>query len=142
MCYNCYIVMNMYSRGSRYSSYSGATLQFNASLTVMLTNSPVEQVLKRLYSDFSKQNYFTFAYMSTAIGIGIPLNVRMQLLPHQSTEQLQLDLDLFFYLLVVGNSCTEEFNCYPFCCTKATVKDRQTNSKGLSHCNSWPHLVL
>ena len=66
------------------------TATLHGSLTLKsLTNSPMQCLLKRLFSDFSKRLYYTFAYASAAIGIGIPLNAcASSAPPHQSTEQL------------------------------------------------------
>ena len=42
------------------------------------------------------------------------LSIRAQVLPHPISQlnSYSLDFDFFFYLLVVGNSSTEEFKLY------------------------------
>ena len=73
-----------------------------------LTNSPVERLLKRFYGDFSKQHYFTFVYVAIEIGIHLDAHAR----PISKLNSYLLDFDFFFYLLVIGNSSTEEFKLY------------------------------
>ena len=84
-------------------------MDINRTLTIKSsTMSPVEQVLKRLCGDFSKQVYCTFTYASARIGI--PLDARTTSSPpHQSTEQLPAG---FRYLSVIGNSSTKELKLY------------------------------
>ena len=57
---------------------SDFSVEINGSLTVSLTSSPLERLLKRLYENLSKRLYFTFAYAPAAIGTGFP---QAQLLP-------------------------------------------------------------
>ena len=71
-----YFFMDIYSSGQ--NIVPDFTAEINGSLTgKALTNSLVEWLI---YGDFSKQLYYTFAYASAAIGIGIP-SMHAQLLP-------------------------------------------------------------
>ena len=80
-----------------------------------LTDSPIKQLLKQLFGNFSKQLYSTLMYVPTAIGIGISRKVcaTSAVSPHLSTEQFPTGFQFLFLASLIGNSSTEEFMFYP-----------------------------